>query len=100
MHINSRPVCKLQNLERWPKEFEFKTNIMVFLSMCYSLSVNMPRTHTQKIGEGGGWRSEHCGGVQSLRSIANLIIRGEKHTSGSTDKSLSLIGSEILKGGL
>ena len=70
MHTNSRPVCKLQNLERWSKEFEFKTNIMVFLSMCYSLFVNMSRTHTCVIGEGGGWGSEHFGGVQSLCSNA------------------------------
>ena len=70
-------------MERWSKEFEFKTNtMMVFLSMCYSLSVNMPRTHTRVIGGGG------AGGASILevfrvlaqtRSLNNRVVESQRN---------------------
>ena len=44
---------------------------MVFLSMCYSLFVNMPWTHTRVIGEGGGWR----GGVASILEVFRVLAQ-------------------------
>ena len=41
----------------------------------------MPWTHTRVIGEGGGWRSEHFEGVQSLSSMRSLnkpIVKSQK----------------------
>ena len=68
---------------------------MVFLSMCYSLSVNMPRTHTRETGEGGASIAEGFRVFAQSCSLNERVV--ESQNIWEEDPRVGFIYSRSLK---
>ena len=86
MHTNSRPVCKLQNLERWSKVFEFKTNFMVFcpcVILCLSTCHGPTRGWLEKEEAGEASILEVFRVLSQSRSLNKRVVESQNMEEGS-----------------